>query len=173
MDTELEWALEHSWDHGKYPDVFTENTGMDFSIPGRPEYFVEKCRDRKIKINITSFRGICCGAMHYYASIEADGVQICRQEQGGRYVWCMGYLGEEHKKMPHEQKDVATPIWKIDVERDVPPEEMVKDPERWIGYHVGSHTPAFLNKEEAIETATRIIKARFQGDWKIVIDDMT
>lgn len=63
--------------------------------------------------------------------------------------------------MPHEQRDVASPIWKIDVERDVTQEEMEKDPQRWDGYEIGSHTTAFYTKEEAIETAKRIIKARF------------
>ena len=172
MDTELEWALAHSWNHGSYPDVFTENTGMDFSIPGRPEYFVEKCPNRKIKIEITSFRFICGGAMHYYASIKADGVHICRKDEAGRTVWCMGFLGEEHKKMTREQKDAASFIWNIDVEREVTREEIEKDPERWRGYHVGSLTNAFLSREEAIETAKRIIKARFQGDWKIEIEGL-
>lgn len=81
--------------------------------------------------------------------ICAASIHICRKDEAGR-----------------------TGYWNIDVEREFTFEDFEKDPGRWRGYHVGSLTNAFLSREEAIESAIRIIKARFPGDWKLGIEDL-
>ena len=167
---ELEWAVNHSYDRGNYPDVFTDDTGMDFSIPNHPEFFVKPKENKKIKIRITSFQGISPGAIHYYAEIVADGIYLCKEENG-IISSVSGYICEEYKQMPKEKKDPISSLYFIEAERDVTQEMIDDDPDRWHGYRAGYKTNAFNTIKEAEEIATRIAKARFQGAWTIEIEE--
>ena len=169
LNNEISWALEHSRDNGKYPNIFSNDYGMDLNIEG---YFVEKKKNRKVAIEISSYRGICSEAVHYYAKIKADGVYVCSMKMLNgekRKVVHGGYLGEEFEKLPKEKKDSYNSIYEIEVVRKVTKEEIENNPDRWNGYREGWMTDAFESKEELIEIANRIVKARFDTEWKVEI----
>jgi hypothetical protein len=60
-----------------------------------------------------------------------------------------------------------------DPTRKLTQEEIDADPVRWEYYDAGYPTNAFYTKEEAIARAKEIIKARFDVDWVVKVDDMT
>lgn len=82
----LQEAVDSSYDRGRYPDFFPVNIGDDFKLESRPELFVQIPNPREVKIAITSYRGLCWDAVHYYATIDADGINRCCYEDydGGK-----------------------------------------------------------------------------------------
>jgi hypothetical protein len=90
-------ANDLSYDQGCYPDFFPIDIGNDFKLSDNPELFVQMPNPRKICIEVTSYRGFCGGAVHYYAEIRADGIDICQRDDDGRLMRVGGYLGENIK----------------------------------------------------------------------------
>lgn len=169
----VEFALNHSLDQGNFPDVFDENIGMDFHLESQPQYYPRKDEVRDLIITVTSFRGMCAEAIHYYATIHADGIKISYDaidEKGNKYpVSVYGYLGEEFKNLPYDKQCIYSNCYDIEVTRPVTQEDIDKDPSRWELYDVGSKTPAFEDPEEAIKIAKKVAKARFPKGWKIIV----
>lgn len=170
----LQEANDQSYDQGRYPDFFPVNIGDDFKLESRPELFVTIPNPRKVKIEITSYRGVCCEAVHYYAAIIADGIkrQFYEDHNGTkRLVTTAGYMGEEFNNLPREKRDIWDGNYHIEVARPVTEAEIAKDPQRWEGYYPGDNTNAFNTAEEAEETAKAIVSARFSEEWQVIIDN--
>ena len=159
----LQEANDQSYDQGRYPDFFPVNIGDDFKLESRPELFVTIPSPRKVKIEITSYRGCCCEAIHYYAAIIADGTK--------RLVTTAGYMGEEFNNLPREKRDIWDGNYHIEVARPVTEADIAKDPRRWEGYGPGDNTNAFNTAEEAEETARAIVSARFGDGWELEINN--
>lgn len=177
----LEYALEHSMDQNDYPDVFPEDFGMDFHLEDHPEYYPKKsgCYQegdkRKLVIELSTYKGLCWNAMHYYAYIKAGGIDICRDEideKGVKHVWYVG-LGNKLQNLPRAKQAEYSSRYNIEVSHVLTQEDLDKYPERWEDYDVGDKTYAFETKEEALQTAIKVAKARFPKGWKIEIDDNT
>lgn len=172
----LKFALECSNDQGKYPDFFNIEIGSDFHLETRPNYFATIDNPREIVIEITSFRGACAWAEHYYATIKADGIKICSREKeadGKEHIVIHGgYICQEYKDLPKEKKDIWDSCYQIDVMRHVSNEMIEDNPDRWEGYEVGWPTNAFDTKEDVLEAAKKIIAARFSKEWVVRIDDL-
>ena len=103
--------LDCCQDRGELPEFFDIEIGKDFRLETKPDYHAEIREPRKVKIVVSTFRGVSAGAIHYYATIEADGIRIYYLENN-RYgkvgrVYCGGYLGEEYKKLPREKQAVG------------------------------------------------------------------
>lgn len=134
-------ANDQSYDRGLYPDFFPVNIGDDFKLESRPELSVMIPNPRKVKIEITSFRGFCGGAVHYYAEIEADGIIRYYIEPGtNRRIGAYGYLCEEFNKLPRMKRDIWGGNYHIDVARPVTKADKEKDPRRWEDYEIKSAT---------------------------------
>lgn len=169
--TTAEWAKNHSMDYGDYPLVIENEMPKDFSIPNHPEYFLGEPWNNDVKIEITSFRGISIGAIHYYANICVNQPDICKVENG-QTLSCGGYICEEWKNMPNSITDNYGGFWHIDVRRPLTQAEIEADPNRWRSYSPNDFTSSFESKKEAIETAKKVAAFRFPGR-KITIDDCT
>ena len=172
----LQEAVDLSSDRGRYPDFFPVNIGDDFKLESCPELFVKIPNPRKVRIEITSFRGLCVEAEHYYADIKADGInRISYEDFNGtgtkRPVGHHGYLGEEFNSLPREKRDIWGGDYQIGVGREVTQEEKTKNPRRWEGYEPGDRTNAFNTAVEAEEAARAIVNARFGEGWKVEIDN--
>lgn len=184
--TDLEFALEHSriYGCGKYPDVMPLDFGMDLHLETKPELYPEinyaydfrhpDVKERTVKLVITTFRGMCWEAVHYYGKLRADGINIIEEhkENDGkvhRYV-VGGHICEEFSKLPN--KDFYDSWYDFEILRPVTQEDIDKDPDRWHGYEVGWTTNAFESKEEIIKIAKKVVAARFPG-WKFKIVDET
>lgn len=170
----LQKAVDLSFDCGRYPDFFPVNIGDDFKLESCPELFVKIPNPREVRIAITSYRGISWNAVHYYATIDADGIKRCYYEDYDgekRLVSISGYLGEEFKSLPKEKRDIWGGDYRIEVAREVAQKDIKKDPQRWEHYHPGDLTNAFNTAKEAEETALAIVAARFGKEWKVTIDN--
>ncbi len=172
----LQEAVDLSSDRGLYPDFFPVNIGDDFKLESHPEIFVRMPNPREVKIEITSFRGLCADAEHYYADIKADGIgRVSYEDYDGtgtkRLVGHYGYLGEEFNNLPREKRDIWGGNYQIGVGREVTQEEIKKNPRRWEGYAPGDRTNAFNTAAEAEEAAHAIVSARFGEEWKVVVDN--
>lgn len=174
MKLTLQEAVSRSYDRGRYPDFFPVNIGDDFKLESSPELFVRIPDPRGVRIEITSYRGICWNAVHYYAAIKADGIERCKYQDfnGKKQLVCVsGYLGEEFNSLPREKQDIWGGGYYIEVAREVTQADVDKDPQRWKGYEPGRHTNAFNSAEEAEEEAKAIVDARFGEGWKVIIDN--
>ena len=173
-NADLQQALLLCTDNGYYPDVFDLNIGKDFKLETRPELSAYIKQPRTAKIIIASFIGYCGGAQHYYARIEADGIDIVEYRYGidgnKQTISHGGYICEEYKNMPRNQRDIY--IFKYTIEIDTRVTELMKesDPQTWDDYDVGDKTNRFSDKQDAINTAIMVASARFPG-WRIILKD--
>lgn len=170
----IQEAVDSSCDRGLYPDVFPVEIGEDFKLQTRPDLFARIPNPRKVRIEISSFRGMCYNAIHYYAHIQADGIELCRKEKDGeteRTVMIHGYLGKEFYNLPRHKQDLWGGDYDIAAARFVTEAEIANDPDRWEGYTAGDYTDAFNTAEEAEETARAIVSARFGEGWKVIIEN--
>lgn len=169
----LKEAKRYSIDNGCYPEFFSTVVGLDFKLGTRPELYAKVNTPRKVVIKIDSWRNICFGAVHYYASIKADGIMICENvtaKDGSQTVMHSGYLGEEFNMLPASKKDLYGLKYDISVCREVTEKELAEDPMRWNGYHVGDLTNAFYTENDAIRRAQAIVNARFSKLWQVRIE---
>ncbi|TGX83003.1 hypothetical protein E5358_04910 [Palleniella muris] len=166
-------ACHYSVDNGCYPVFFSTMVGLDFKLKTRPELYAKTASPRKVVIEITTFRHVCFGAEHYYASIKADGIMICEDvtaEKGNQIRMHCGYLCEEFNNLPASKKDLYAPKYTISVCRAVSEKELAKDPIRWQGYRAGDLTNAFYTEDAALRRAQAIVKARFSNMWQVSIE---
>ena len=173
----LKFGLECSQDRGKYPDFFNIEIGSDFHLNEKPNYYAVINNPREVIIEITSFRGSCAWAEHYYATIKADGIKICSKEIDAykkEHVYHHGgYVCKEYSELPREKRDIWSIVYEINVVRHVSKEMLEENPDRWEGFEIGYPTTAFDTKKDAIAAAKKVIAARFSKEWKVRIDDLT
>lgn len=161
----LEEAVRLSFDDGNYPDIIPVDYGLDLKLKTRPDIIISSNTPRKIRINISTFRGIAAGAMHYYAEIIADGVKLFTKNSDGDIITHMGYICDEYSQICKNNKGKYEPFYKIEVMRELPKKEIEQDHIRWKGYYPGYRTNAFITKKEALEQAVKIAKLRFGKGW--------
>lgn len=161
--------LDCCQDRGELPKFFDIEIGKDFRLETKPNYHAEIREPRKVKIVVSTFKGVAAGAIHYYATIEADGIHIYSLENNwfGKFgkVYHYGNLCEEYKKLPRKKQAVWSSVYEIEVGRILTQQEIDADPMRWNGYYDGWFTNAFATKQDAIDQAKKIVKARFDINW--------
>ena len=175
-NVDIQQALLCCIDNGHYPDVFDLNIGKDFKLETRPELSARIRQPRTVKIIIDSFIGYCGGAQHYYAKIEADGIDIVEYRYGAdgnkQTIIIGGYICEEYKNMPRIKRDIYDYKYTIEITTRVTELMKETEPQIWNDYDVGDKTNRFNNKRDAINNAIMVASVRFPG-WRIVLDDRT
>lgn len=154
-----EQIKECCYDLGNLPYEIPDSYGE--GIVGKEYYTVKGERPREVKLEITSFRGIACDAVHYYGTLKVSGAHIKKDGCNGFFG---GYLGED------------TPLFKninivIELLRYVTDEEHKTDPHRY-GEDI-KVTNGWYDKTSIKKLAKKVFKARFVGDWKLIIKDYT
>lgn len=167
MESKLQEALNASRDMGNYPDVFPVDFGKDIVLKTKPELVVKIMEPRRVRIVINSYMGICGWAVHYYATIEADGIVFIDTKRD-----CMvgGYLGEEYKELCEKLGYTPNSPYRIEVVRSLKQEEIDKDSTRWEYYDAGDMVNAFYKAEDALKAAMDIAKVRFPG-WQVQVEE--
>lgn len=149
----------------KYPDVFSENCGLDIVFPEKKLHAVkqwgrrENNRLRRVTLRITTFRGMSFNAIHYYGQIVIQGVDI-------EYIECPGrttMVFDDNIPLAHYS-------YNLELKRPVTQAEIVKHPDRWEYYHVGDLTNCFETIEDVIALARDVFRLRFSGDWEFYVD---
>lgn len=169
FNMDIKEAIKHCRDRKDYPDIFKDTAGLDISIPG---FIVSGCWEkrempRKITLTISSFGEISWDAIHYYGDLEAEGIYFSPEDNPDRCISCKETRSEEDKN------PLAGERYNIELNRELTQEEIDSDPTRWEGYEAGDSTNCFHSIAEIIELAKQVCKARFEGNWKLVIDDFT
>lgn len=153
-----------------FPMLIDDKAGLDFkddktrAILGYSGIYQKKSKTRCVKLEISSFRGISWGAVHYYGKLIADGIDFQLIDEPDTTVgnW------EASKLNPFYQ-------WRYEFElrRPTTQEEVNNDPDRWYCYAPGDFTSSFDTKEEIISLAIECFKLRFAGEWELWVDDLT
>lgn len=154
-----EQIKECCYDRGNIPYEIPDNYGE--GIVGKEYYTVKRERPREVKLEITSFRGIAWDAVHYYGTLKAFGAHVKKKGCGGFFC---GYLGED------------TPLFKdidivIELCRYITDEERKTDPHRYV--EDMKVTNGWYDKSSIKKYAKKVFRARFIGDWKLIIKDDT
>lgn len=126
------------------------------------EYYTANCkRPREVKLEINSFRGVAWDAVHYYGTLKVSGARI--KKKGCDGCFC-GYLGKDTPLF--KNLDIVIELWRYITE-----EEHKADPHRYEEYM--EVTNGWYDKSSIKKFAKEVFKARFKGDWKLVIKDYT
>lgn len=166
-DMDIKEAIEHCWDRKDYPEVFRDDAGLDISIPGfiTRGSWIRNNSPRTVTLDVTTYRGVSCNAVHYYGNITIEGVSFSPEDRPNIYTMCKETYEAE------EKNPLAAGFYRIELVRPVTSEEIEEDSSRWSGYEVGDNTNAFYSPEDVIALAKEVCKARFLGYWKLKIVD--
>lgn len=148
-------------DRGNYPFVIPDNYGE--GIRGKNHYTDVTRKPREVRLVISSYKGLCWDAQHYYGSLDAFGAPI-REIGGDPRFSCGGYLGGD--KEFFENIDVSIELWK-----KITKKERVSNPNRYRDYY--ETTSGWYDKEKLIAFGKEVFAARFSGDWVLKIEDNT
>ena len=126
--------------------------------------YQKKSKTRCVKLEITSFRGVSWGAMHYYGKLIADGIDF-------------QFIADPKTTTSNWEAEKISPLYQwhyeFELRRPATSEEIERDPDRWYGYHPGEFTSSFDTKEEIIALAKECFKMRFKGEWELWVEDCT
>lgn len=148
MNTNSYLQIEKGFDISKITGVIPQNIGegFQFNLSGKTYTTMgryTKDKKRLINIEISSFYGLCGGAIHYYATlyINVGGIEI-----------------------PNEYQTI-----KGEFVRPLTQKEKNEQPDRWAWYQVGDLVNAFESLQE-IESLIKNLKKKFSSkEWKVEI----
>lgn len=154
----------HFWESKEFPISSKIGEGHKFTVKSC-ELITKADRDsktgkRKIFAEITSYRGMCAGARHYYCRINS---YIRNVSESGSYAF--GYL--DGYKIPQEFTGID-----VELGRKVTAEMIAADELRWDGYNPGYMTNAFDTKEDIYKLLDFLKTYVFAEDeWQWIIND--
>lgn len=162
MNTNSYLRIEKGFDISKITGAIPQNIGEGFQFELSGKTYTTKgsyTKDKKrlANIEISSFCGLCGGAIHYYATLYINVSNEC----GNSFVG--GYL--EGIEIPNEYKSI-----KGEFVRPLTQKEKDEQPDRWdYWYQVGDLVNAFESLEE-IESLIKNLKKKFSSkEWKVEI----
>lgn len=149
-----------------YPDIFTDNCGLDIILPNDKLHAVKSWgytkgnSKRRATLDITTFRGVSFNAIHYYGKINIQGVNMEVDGKPG------------HSRMIFDDNlPLAHYIYYLELTRPLTKEEISEDPERWGDYyHEGDLTNCFETIEDVVALAKEVFRLRFTGDWEFYVE---
>lgn len=161
MNTNSYLRIENGYDISKITGAIPQNIGegFQFNLSGKTYTTMgsyTKDKKRQAEIEICSFQGFCCDAVHYYAKLYIYVDNVC----GDSVV--SGYLGGI--EIPNEYQTI-----KAEFVKPLTQKEIDEYPNRWEYYQVGDLTNAFESLEE-IENLIKKLKKKFSSkEWKVEI----
>lgn len=151
-----------------YPGIINSNDGLfevkDLNVLGIPSWGEKSLhKKRTIVLEITTWMGISSDAIHYYGKIVADGVYQATLDNPTK------------PRNLNFQEEVQYPLlnykYEFDIRRPLPQCEINHHSYkgRWDGYDAGDLVKGYEILEELIDDFKEIIKLRFTGDWRVII----
>ena len=124
-----------------------------------PKGYTFRQHSRDIRIEVTTFRGTCLGAVHYYCTIHFFGPSLCDKDGNSGFGAGWPKIGSIFG-------------WnRMEVHRPVTAEDLADKYADWTGYHVGDMTYRWDDTQNAIECAKRIIELRFKNYGEVEVRD--
>lgn len=157
-----------------YPDIFTDDIGLDSIIPGEYVHAIPSWGHRasnmirRVTLVISTFRGLCANAIHYYGKLNIQGVFMELNGKPGYIrssnVWDRDFpLSSESYTLK-----LMRPITQEDKEKD---KKAICEGDVCFKYQeVGDLTERFNSIEELIDFAKIVFKNRFKGKWELYVD---
>nr|DAE47200.1 MAG TPA: hypothetical protein [Caudoviricetes sp.] len=162
MNTSSYLRIEKGFDISKITGAIPQNIGegFQFNLSGKTYTTMgsyTKDKKRRMNIEISSFCGLCGGAIHYYATLYIYVGNVCDNSS------VSGYLGGI--EIPNEYQTI-----KGEFVRPLTQKEKDEQPDRWdYWYQVGDLVNAFESLEE-IESLIKNLKKKFSSkEWKVEI----
>lgn len=149
-----------------YPDIFTDNCGLDIVLPNdklhavRSWGYTKGNPKRRATLEVSTFKGVSFDAIHYYGKIKIQGVNMEYDGQPG------------HSTMIFDNNiPLAHYTYELELKRPLSKEEIDKDPERWGDYYQeGDLTNCFETIEDVVALAKKVFRLRFTGDWEFYVE---
>lgn len=162
MNTNSYLRIENGFDISKITGAIPQNIGegYQFNLFGKTYTTIgsyTKDKKRLMNIEISSFCGLCGGAIHYYAKLYINVSNVCDNSS------VSGYLSGI--EIPNEYQTI-----KGEFVRPLTQKEKDEQPDRWDDwYEVGDLVNAFESLEE-IENLIKKLKKKFSSkEWKVEI----
>lgn len=162
MNTNDYLRIENGFDISKIAGSIPQNIGegFKFNLSGKTYTTIgsyTKDKKRLMNIEISSFCGLCGGAIHYYAKLRINVSNVCGNSSASGYLGGIEIpndyqtiKGEFVRPLTQKEKDEQTGRWG-----------------RW--YQVGDLVNAFESLEE-IENLIKNLKKKFSSkEWKVEI----
>ena len=161
MNTNSYLRIEKGFDISKITGVIPQNIGEGFQFNLHEKIYTTtgsytKDGKRLMNIEIRSFRGLCGGAIHYYATLYINVSNVCDNSS------VSGYLGGI--EIPNEYQTI-----KGEFVRPLTQKEIDEQPDRWYWYQAGDLVNAFESLEE-LEGLIKNFNKKFSSkEWKVEI----
>ena len=163
----LEQAINQSQSQKyNYPDIFTDNCGLDIVLHDKGLHAVKSWgysksnQKRRATIKITTFKGISFNAIHYYGKINIQGVNMERNGKPGNSTMIFD------NTIP-----LAHYSYELELKRPISQNEIDEDPERWGDYYEANDmTNCFETIEEVVPLAKDVFRLRFAGEWEFYVE---
>ena len=135
------------------------NFGIDISFSNNGEDFITVYNDifpRKVTLDITTWKGMTPGALHYYGELRVSSLQAKHLHENS-----IQSLDGNAPKEAHGMKiQLTRPIRRKDLRID--------RGERFKGAKIGDKIKNFDSKVEVEEAAISFFKKYFTGSWSLV-----
>lgn len=154
-------------EHNNYPDVINSDYGLikipELNAMGISSWDrLNRGLKRKVILEIRTFKGISSDAIHFYGKIIVDGVYVGHLDNPEKPK---NLRSEELK--PYPCLDYK---YEFKIKRPITAQEIKNDQKRWGDYYdEGDLVEGFETTQELISDFKEIIKLRFSGDWKFII----
>lgn len=96
---DLNKAVEHCWDRRDYPEIISDDAGLDISIPRfiTRGPWKEHNRPRRITLNVTTYIGTSWNAVHYYGNLDIEGISFSQEDSPNTMTMCSETYDAEEK----------------------------------------------------------------------------
>lgn len=152
------WGSYGSIDEQDIPEdyKFNPKLGEGIVIVDGNHLYESKAAEqpREVEFKQSTWRGISTGAIHYYGKLEWWGVRYTRD-------------GDNNTDSSSTGFPLAGQSMHIDLKRPLTQHEKDTQPDRWVGWRVGSMVNNFNTRKELKEHAEKAFEKYFGEGWKL------
>lgn len=171
MDLEELLVLSQAED-GDFPPVLSDNFGLDLPDPTPALHVIPSWGHSKnnmirtATLNISTYRGVCSDAIHFYGKIKIQGVILEYKDTPGRSTMSskFGHLYQYTYDWVLQRR-----VTQEDLDRDK--KARYKADIRFEWAHVGDKTQRFDSYEDVLNFGIEVFKQRFTGNWQFFLSD--
>lgn len=123
---------------------------------------------RRVTLRISTFRGISCNAIHYYGTLDIQGVYMEVNGELGHFQ--SSYVWERDFPMSSDSYTLKLMRPVTEEDKDADKKACCEADIRFKYQEVGDLTERFNSIEELIDFAKIVFKNRFKGEWELYVD---
>lgn len=167
----IDKIMSHCQDRYDYPFVINKGYGLDFILPDCPGVKVREPHEYVVKLEIRTWRGITPVASHYYGTLKANAPELCMVGEMEKTFYVGGYVSDYWSKLKPSERKFINDGYEVDVCRTITKDDLIRQPERFMNYDVGSKTNAFYTINTLVHYAKEIARVRFP-EYRFVINEL-